>query len=77
MTSSGIELSLPLKNRGPLEPIFRLAARETPQQRAENERRHANEFLDLSRFFVPLFGMILGIVWVGSFCYPSIFHSDC
>ena len=47
--------------------------RETPQQRAENEQRHANEFLDLSRFFVPLFGVILGIAWVGLFCYPSVF----
>jgi hypothetical protein len=47
--------------------------RETPQQRAENEQQHANKFLDLSRFFVPLFGVILGIAWVGLFCYPSVF----
>ena len=47
--------------------------RETPQQRAENEQQHANEFLDLSRLFVPLFGVILGIAWVGLFCYPDVF----
>ena len=47
--------------------------RDTPQQRAENEQRHANEFLDLSRYFVPLFGVIIGIAWVGLFCYPSVF----
>ena len=40
---------------------------------SENEQRHAAEFLDLSRYFVPLFGVILGIAWVGVFCYPNIF----
>lgn len=38
-----------------------------PQQPA------ASEALDLSRFFVPLFGLILGIVWVCMFLYPNIF----
>ena len=48
--------------------------RESPQQRAENEQQqNANEFLDLSRFFVPLFGVILGIAWVVLLCYPYVF----
>lgn len=47
--------------------------RATPQQRIENEQQHANEFLDLSRFFVPLFAVILGIAWVALLCYPDIF----
>ena len=47
--------------------------RESPQQRAENEHQQANEFPDLSRYFVPLFGVILGLVWLGLLSYPHIF----
>ena len=47
--------------------------RETPQQREENEQQHVNEFLDLSRFFIPLFAVILGIAWVALLCYPDVF----
>ena len=47
---------------------------ESPQQRAENEQRqNANEFLDLSRFFVPLFRVILYIAWVVLLCYSYVF----
>ncbi len=31
------------------------------------------EVLDLSQFFVPLFGVILGIVWVCMLIYPYVF----
>ncbi len=31
------------------------------------------EILDLSPFFVPLFGVMLGIVWVVMLIYPEIF----
>ena len=31
------------------------------------------EILDLSRFFVPLFGVILGVVWMCMLAYPYVF----
>ncbi len=30
--------------------------------------------LDLSRLFVPLFGIILGLVWVSMLMYPGVFN---
>lgn len=39
----------------------------TPAEPAEPE------MLDLSRFFIPLFGVILGITWVVMLSYPHLF----
>ena len=45
-------------------------------QAAEQEpanQTDENEILDLSNLFVPLFGVILGIVWVSFFMWPNVF----
>ena len=34
----------------------------------------ADQDLDLSRLFVPLFGVILGLVWVTLLMYPYVFN---
>lgn len=46
--------------------------RPRPQGQQDNQEVN-DEFLDLSRLFVPLFGVILGIVWVAMLCYPQVF----
>ena len=48
--------------------------RPRPQGQQANQPANADaDFLDLSHLFVPLFGVILAIVWVAMLCYPYIF----
>ena len=46
--------------------------------RLQGEDPHAGpeavQELDLSRLFVPLFGVILGLVWVSMLMYPNVFN---
>ena len=42
---------------------------------AHEENRQEIEMLDLSKFFIPLFGLILAIVWVSLLTYPYVFST--
>ena len=42
-------------------------------EQEEADQQEDNEILDLSNLFVPLFGVILGIVWVCFFVWPHVF----
>ena len=42
---------------------------------AHEENRQEIEMLDLSKFFIPLFGLILAIVWVFLLIYPYVFST--
>lgn len=47
--------------------------RPRPPEEPPNDAQEPAQELDLSGFFVPLFGVILGIVWVSMLCYPHFF----
>ena len=44
-----------------------------PRPQGVPEERGEEEVLDLSRLFIPLFGVILGICWVSLLLYPQVF----
>ena len=46
---------------------------QTAEQEPAANQTDENEILDLSNLFVPLFGVILGIVWVCFFMWPNVF----
>ena len=48
--------------------------RPRPQGEEPHAGPEAVQELDLSRLFVPLFGVILGLVWVSMLMYPSVFN---
>ncbi len=44
-----------------------------PRPRDGTGEQGEEDFLDLSRLFVPLFGVVLGVVWVCLLMYPYVF----
>ena len=42
---------------------------------AHEENQQEIEMLDLSKLFIPLFGLILAIVWVFLLTYPYVFST--
>ncbi len=44
-----------------------------PRPQGANGGQAEEDVLDLSRLFVPLFGVLLGIVWVALLTYPYVF----
>ena len=47
--------------------------RPRPPGEPPNDAQEPDQEMDLSGLFVPLFGVILGIVWVSMLCYPQLF----